>query len=50
MAQRGLEHVKKNYNFKNFEEEWVKKMLEVHEKYGSWENRKVYKSWELVEL
>ena len=50
MAQRGREHVKKNYNFKNFEEGWVKKMLEVHEKYGSWENRKVYKSWELVEL
>jgi hypothetical protein len=25
-------------------------MLEVHEKHGSWENRKNYVNWEIMEL
>ena len=46
----GRDHVTKNYNFKDFRESWINLMLETHEKNGSWENRKNYKSWELLEV
>ena len=49
-SERGIEHVKKNYNFDNFEKQWVKIMENIHEKHGSWETRKGYKSWELREV
>ena len=45
MGQRGQEHVKTNYGFEGFKEQWVSRMLEINEKYGSWENRKNHKSW-----
>ena len=41
-------HVLKNYSFDNFTEQWIKVMTDVYEKNGSWENRKNYKSWELI--
>ena len=41
----GQEHVNKNYSFSTFQKSWVTLMLEIHEKYGSWETRKNYKSW-----
>ena len=50
LGERGREHVMMNYNFENFQEEWAKKMLEIHEKYGSWGTRKNYKTWELIGL
>jgi len=50
MGQRGQEHVKTNYGFEGFKEQWVSRMLEINEKYGSWENRKNHKSWNLVEI
>jgi glycosyltransferase involved in cell wall biosynthesis len=46
----GREHVMNNYNFETFKERWVDLMTNVHEKYGSWENRKLYKKWELIEV
>jgi len=45
----GRAHVLKNYNFKDFQETWIKTMTNIHEKYGSWKNRKHYKRWELTE-
>ena len=50
MGRKGMAHVEKNYNFANFEKEWVELMESVHEKYGSWENRKNFKNWHLVEI
>jgi len=50
MGNRGREHVKMNYNFENFQKQWVERMLDIHEKHGSWENRKGYKPWNLVEV
>ncbi len=50
LGEKGRQHVMKNYNFENFEKTWVDTMLEIHERCGSWENRKDYKSWELVEI
>ena len=50
MGKRGLEHVKTNYGFDKFKSQWVEQFLAIHEEHGSWENRKNYKSWELLEL
>ena len=50
MAKAGRQHVLKNYNFENYEKQWVKIMDDFIEKNGSWENRKNYNSWELLEV
>jgi len=50
MGRKGRAHVLKDYNFDDFRKNWVKTLTELHEKYGSWENRKNYKSWELKEI
>ena len=46
----GLEHAAKNYNFDTFNKQWLELMLEVHERYGSWETRKEYKAWTCEEV
>jgi glycosyltransferase involved in cell wall biosynthesis len=50
LGLRGRQHIEKNYNFENFCKSWIELMDSVHERYGSWENRKGYKSWELLEV
>ena len=50
MSKSGIEHVRENYNFEEYERKWVELMDEVTEKYGSWENRKGYKKWHLLEI
>ena len=50
MAEKGINHVRENYDFENFEKTWVNVMDNIHEKYGSWENRKGFKSWDMVEI
>ncbi len=50
LGQKGREHVIKNYNFIDFEKKWVELMDNIHEKYGSWENRKGYKAWNFEEV
>jgi glycosyltransferase involved in cell wall biosynthesis len=47
IGAKGRQHVLKNYNFKDFADSWDKLLTETHEKFGSWETRKGYKSWEL---
>jgi glycosyltransferase involved in cell wall biosynthesis len=42
MGLRGRKHVLKNYNFDNFNKEWLEFMLGVHEAEGSWETRANY--------
>ena len=42
MGQKGKQHVMKNYSFEGYKKKWVDLMLEIHEKNGSWENRKNY--------
>jgi len=49
-GELGRQHVLKNYSFKAFKERWVELMLDIHEKHGSWENRKGYNRWELIEI
>jgi glycosyltransferase involved in cell wall biosynthesis len=50
MSLGGIKHVSENYNFENFEREWIKTMDEVIEKNGSWETRKGYRRWHLLEV
>tara|TARA_R100000315_G_C5233898_1_gene144987 strand:+ start:738 stop:2000 length:1263 start_codon:yes stop_codon:yes gene_type:complete len=50
MGERGYQHVMMNYNFENFEKKWVETMDGIHERHGSWDTRKGYKSWDLVEI
>ena len=42
MGMQGHNHVKTNYNFKDFERKWVQFMDKVVETKGSWETRKGY--------
>jgi glycosyltransferase involved in cell wall biosynthesis len=50
MATNGLEHVAKNYNFDNFGKKWVDLMDKITKKHGSWETRKGYDCWHLLEV
>ena len=47
---KGREHVLKNYNFENYCDKWVEIIEQIHEKYGSWDTRTGYTSWELTEI
>ena len=50
LGKKGREHTLNNYNIEDFRENWVKSMLEVYEKHGSWDTRKNYKSWRVTTL
>ena len=50
MAAAGIKHVETCYNFKDYEDNWVKLMDEFIEKHGSYETRKNYKRWHLLEV
>ena len=50
IGKRGREHVLKNYNFENFKKAWHELFLEIHEKYGSWNERKNYSSGKFEEI
>ena len=46
----GRQHVRENYNFELYEKRWVELMDEIVEKHGSWETRRGYKRWHLMEV
>ena len=50
LGAAGRKHVEKNYNFEDFNKAWVDFMLNVHDYSGSWETRKNYQSWELIQI
>jgi len=50
LSDAAIEHVKNNYNFNQYEQKWIETMDEIVEKYGSWENRKLYKPWHFLEV
>ena len=50
MSAAGRRHVLKSYNFEKFEKSWVDLMDKVIEENGSWESRKQYKNWHLMEV
>ena len=50
LGDRGLQHVLMNYNFSKFQDRWVETIDDICERHGSWESRKDYQPWELVEI
>jgi len=50
MCRQGMNHVKKNYSFDNYQKKWVEIMDEIVEKHGSWDTRRNYKRWHLLEV
>ena len=51
IGKAGRKHVLENYNFEEFNKSWVDTMLYIHEKFGSWENRKNHKRrWEMFKI
>ena len=49
LGLRGREHVQKNYNFEKLQASWRHLIESIHEKFGSWDTRKNYKNWEMIE-
>ncbi len=45
LGQAGRQHVVENYSFEKYQSGWVDILDKVHEKHGSWENRKNYSPW-----
>jgi len=50
LGAAGAEHVNKNYSFKKYILSWDDLLTEMHKKFGSWSERKNYKSWEIIEV
>ena len=50
LGKKGAAHVHKNYNFKDYQDKWVKIIDDIVERHGSWGTRKGYKSWEIKEI
>ena len=50
LGELGQEHVKNNYSFESFGEQWVNLMTSVHEKHGSFETRRNYNNIRVEEL
>ena len=50
LGKAGRGHVMKNYNFEDFKKKWVDELILLHEKHGSWGNRKSYKTWSIQEV
>jgi len=50
LGKAGREHVLKNYSPEKYAKEWEEVFDKVIENHGSWETRKGYKSWELIEV
>ena len=42
LGLQGHKHVRNNYSFDSFCQQWVSTMLQVHEEHGSWETRNGY--------
>jgi len=50
MGRKGRDHIQKNYNFEGTLKKWDTLLTDIHERYGSWENRKGYDRWEMISL
>ena len=50
MGHAGRAHVLKNYSLSTYVGNWYQAFQKLFDKFGSWENRKNYKSWEMFEL
>ena len=50
LGKAGRQHTLNNYSFESFEKSWIDTIGEIVETHGSWQNRKNYKRWRLLEV
>jgi len=50
LSDKCVQHVKDNFNFETFEKAWIEFFDRVIEESGSWETRKNYDRWHLMEV
>ena len=50
LSESGIKHVSENYNFDDYEKGWITIMDNLIERHGSWETRKLYRTWHLMEV
>jgi len=50
LGAAGRQHVLNNYNFETLKSRWVEIIDGICEKYGSWETRKNYQPWSMIEV
>ena len=50
MGAAGRKHVLDNYSMEQFAKKWELILDDLHDSFGSWETRKNYKSWEMLEI
>jgi len=50
MSENGISHVRENYNFEDYENNWVELIDKVVNEHGSWDTRENYKRWHLMEM
>jgi glycosyltransferase involved in cell wall biosynthesis len=50
MGKKGRQYVLDNYNLSTYTDNWYQAFQSIFDKYGSWDDRKNYKSWEVFEL
>ena len=50
LGKAGRDHVLENYSMELYAERWEKLFDSIIEKQGSWDTRKGYKAWELLEV
>lgn len=50
LGSAGREHVLNNYSPEQYAKQWEELFDKVVEKHGSWDTRKGYKAWELIEV
>ena len=50
LGMLGMKHVRNNYNYDDFQKNWLNLIEDITERFGSWDTRKGYKAWELKEI
>ena len=50
LGAAGMAHVRKNYNYRKFQDQWIDLIESTIKNHGSWDTRNGYKSWELKEV
>ena len=50
LSDKCIQHVKDNFNFENYEKSWIELFDKIIDESGSWETRKNYERWHLLEV
>jgi glycosyltransferase involved in cell wall biosynthesis len=50
IGRKGRNHAIKNYSLKTYAENWDRALTSIHERHGSWGNRKNYNRWSFKEV